>query len=1315
MKSFLRFGMTGVLIFFLSLLILSCENNFSSIIEDAVQEEPLIQTAAPYLVISVEEADTGRLLTPQASVSARPIVSTIQPSQFSDITFTGTSSEGRTLSVTAADFAQLSANKIFLDAGTWSFTLTAYLGKTETNPGGKYLATASANISTGENSLSMILSPAPVSLTSEAERLGSWQTTLAFPADTIDKIKVYLLTYADFSSGATGSASTLLYQFIKGTDYEAAGNQTILTNESTLQMGSYVIYIEYFTNLNQQTGPDSTTVQEMLLNTWAELLRISPGAKSEGTITLPAADPVYTIQYDLGGPDYSWVASPVEVIPLSYTRNSGGATGIITLPTVVSFVDRGPLYTFEGWYTDENFAAGTGPVTSFSAASTENKHFYAKWHEPVYDVYVKAGANDSIADGTKAKPFSSVTLAAYQAFDDITGTNSDGSYKSTIHILSDYTGTNKITVPWGNGASELNGMKVNLVGEKGEVANTPVELDVCVGSGNSFIYLEHNQKMKISHINITSSAAFTNPNGFASLSATEGTVLYFEDSTIKNYTASGCSAINVEGVVHLKNCEISQNKAIDADAGSGIWGCAVNYGSGTLYLDGNVIIKNNKILKNDGSGDEESETYNLYIGSYDTSGVLHFTPVFINGSLTGSEIWVKLAQEPGTFTSGYGTQTGVPSDYFHCDSGYEVRLFTGEARVADVMYVYIASDGHDNAAANGTTTNPYASLGYAIQKITERNNPQIDATIYVKDDVACNTIIIDGTTGGEQLIANSLSIEGLGAAAALNGNTNGIVLDSRTSVPLLLKDITIKNGRTDYRGGGLHIDGTSVEINNCIIENNGAKIQGGGVYLTNGAQLTMSGESSAIRGNAVTTYLDSTTTVSTNKCGGGVYIDSNSTFTMNAGIIEGNGAFSGGGVYVRGTFEMNGTTTSTQIKSNKRIHGNNNPNVELSSLLGDSVQLTSNVEVGIPGTFNMNGGIITSNLSRGQNGAGVCVFASSSNGDSAGTAKFNMNDGEISGLTISENAAVYLSGSFSGCNLEFNMSGGKISNNTSIGGTSNVGGAAVYAAGYSNITMTGGEISNNHANRGAGGIYLAPISGTGVPVITLGGSASVSTIKIKDNTAGSPAVNGNIYLNDDQTITVAGALSSESEIGITRTYSSSPFTTGYAGTNSGTAPAEIFTSDADYAVIAGTGGEAAFYMASAGGTVYSPGDYHFTLAASRSFVYRGQAASVTITPAITRTEPDGTTRELFYNASDHKLYLDSLFTLPTGGENEVTWSASLWYGADVEVPSLAAGTGSDVNKFTIPALDFENTYTMNVVANYMDYAHDASFTVQCVE
>ena len=39
------------------------------------------------------------------------------------------------------------------------------------------------------------------------------------------------------------------------------------------------------------------------------------------------------------------------------------------------------------------------------------------------------------------------------------------------------------------------------------------------------------------------------------------------------------------------------------------------------------------------------------------------------------------------------------------------------------------------------------------------------------------------------------------------------------------------------------------------------------------------------------------------------------------------------------------------------------------------------------------------------------------------------------------------------------------------------------------------------------------------------------------------------------------------EIGVTRTYSTDPFTTGYAGTNSGTTPDAIFTSDADYAVI----------------------------------------------------------------------------------------------------------------------------------------------------
>ena len=1132
-----KFGMTLILILF-SILFFACENSVDAAYDDFIEEtKTSAASQKSYIVFNIVQP--GRTAT-------RTITSDITTSLFSDITFTGERSDGVTLApVTASNFAQLSSRTIEVEVGQWNFTLTAWLGKTSTSPGGMYKAEKTLSVVPGDNELVMTLSPAPEDTSDPdpvnqyllADHPGSWKVSLSFPYEKIDKIKFYLMPYSTYTSGTVPS-SALLHQFVKGTDYTSG---SINIAESSLEMGSYVIYIEYFTNLNQQDGPDSTSVQETLLNTWAELLRISPGALSDGTITLPNADNVYTIHYELGGSSYSWVTSPTEAIPLSYTRNSG-TSGVITLPTNLSLAAPDSFYNFEGWYTDEKFAAGTGPVTDFNVSDATDKTFYAKWHEPVYDVYVQAGVDDSVADGTSLHPFSSVTLDTYHAFDNITGTNPDGSFKSTIHILSDYTGTNKITVPWGNNDPSLNGMCVNLVGEKGEVANADVELDVCVGSANSFIFLDHSQQMKLSHINIKSTANHTNPNGFGCLSVMDGTRLEFEDSTIIGYTGEGCSAINIEGEVHLKNCEISGNYAIDRDTNSSVWANAVNYGNGELYLDGNVVIKGNKILKDDGSGEEESESYNLYIGSY-TGSSLNFMPIFISGkSLTGSEIWVKLAQEPHVFTTGYGTQAGEPSDYFHSDSGLVVDLdSSGEAQLVRRVAYYVSSTSSSPAgsdtAGDGSIEHPYASIEKAIEKITLNDDDTLAPIIYVSGEIPCNIIIDDGSVGS-RLVAQSLTIQGSSTATQtiLNGDINGdgtgddsIILMS-AQVPLTLKNLTLKNGNSTSSGGALCYDGRQlVTIDSCVFDSNEASVYGGALYFSN--------SDAAI---------------------------SNTTFISNSvtGTVSDYGQ--GGAIYIRG-------------------------------------------------------------------------------------------------------------------------------GNVSVSGSS--------------------SFTSNSAYRYGGAIALSSSSSS---VLTLGKAGVESTIVINENTAGSPAQTDNIHLNDGQTITVAGALSTDSEIGVTRTYSTDPFTTGYAVTNSGTTPDAIFTSDADYAVIAGTGGEAAFYMTTAGGTVYMPGDYHFTLAASRSTVTLGRAATVTITPDITRTEPNGNSTPLFYNPSDHKLYLDSAFTLPEGSDSTVTWSASLWCHGSPEYDNLTAvDTTANANKFTIPALTFEDTYTLNVTATYQGYTHNANLTLQC--
>ena len=204
-----------------------------------------------------------------------------------------------------------------------------------------------------------------------------------------------------------------------------------------------------------------------------------------------------------------------------------------------------------------------------AASNTHDIKLYARWNEP--DVYISATGSDTTGFGSKKYPYKTA-LKAYDNLKNLTYYR-NASEKNIIHILSDYTGTDAITEPWGDGSK--NNMDIDFVGEKGGVANAPVTLCVNMPSDQSFIFLQNLQQMTFNHINITSTKTHSDPNGYGCLSCTAGTKIVFENSSIKGYTANGCAAINVEGIANLKNCEISGNKAIDADATAVIWGSAV--------------------------------------------------------------------------------------------------------------------------------------------------------------------------------------------------------------------------------------------------------------------------------------------------------------------------------------------------------------------------------------------------------------------------------------------------------------------------------------------------------------------------------------------------------------------------------------------------------------------------------------------------------------------------------------------------------------------------------------------------------------------
>jgi hypothetical protein len=188
------------------------------------------------------------------------------------------------------------------------------------------------------------------------------------------------------------------------------------------------------------------------------------------------------------------------------------------------------------------------------------------------------------------------------------------------------------------------------------------------------------------------------------------------------------------------------------------------------------------------------------------------------------------------------------------------------------------------------------------------------------------------------------------------------------------------------------------------------------VILKNGAKLTLTGS----------LIVAGTDNQSDNIRG--LYVETNSTFTMSGGEISGNSSSSssyGGGVYIKGTFTMSGG----EISRNSISSSSTSP-------CGGGVYIDN-------GTFTMSGGKISGNS----------VTCSASNAYGGGVrvrGTFTMSGGEISGNSVS-----------SATNFSF--------------------GGGVYVDEYGTFIMSDGEISRNsvssyNINGGGGGVYVSNLS-----------------------------------------------------------------------------------------------------------------------------------------------------------------------------------------------------------------------------------------------
>ena len=448
------------------------------------------------------------------------------------------------------------------------------------------------------------------------------------------------------------------------------------------------------------------------------------------------------------------------------------------------------------------------------------------------------------------------------------------------------------------------------------------------------------------------------------------------------------------------------------------------------------------------------------------------------------------------------------------------------------------------AAAVGTGIQPAAAQDVADKcNSTSENRVKVSSKEQLLQEIdasgcqdAPDTIYLqlENSIAGDITISSKVDIDLNGKS--ITGSGSGSVITVNGS--LTLNDSSSEGGGT-ITGGNARISGYT---------------DGGGVYVATGGSFTMNGGS--ISGNKAINR------------GGGVYVGSGCSFTMNGGTITGGNiplnATKGGGVYVDsgGSFTMDGGTISGNTASNG---GGGVYLYKATFIMRDPSEISGNYAYSVGGgvyvygddygeniRFTMEGGTISDNHVD-QEGGGVYVNSSGN---------FAMNGGNISNNRAKKGSGVYAGGTFTmtnssisgntateggggvyvyGQGKSFTMNGGTISDN----GAENGGGVYVYY--YSSFTVNGGIISGNTANQIGGGVYVYYYSSFTMNGGTISGNTATANgggVHLNYGTftmSGAPVITGNtvngannnVYPGN-RNITITGSLQTDSKIGVTK-------------------------------------------------------------------------------------------------------------------------------------------------------------------------------------
>jgi len=472
------------------------------------------------------------------------------------------------------------------------------------------------------------------------------------------------------------------------------------------------------------------------------------------------------------------------------------------------------------------------------------------------------------------------------------------------------------------------------------------------------------------------------------------TLVLNNNITLQRATSKGTSLVSVDGTLIMNE------------------GSSVTKGS--VYVNGNFIMNGGIISGNTAS---VSSSKALSVGGVYNNGTFTMNGGTISGntaSVSSSEaLSVGGVYNNGTFTMNGGTisnNTASSSSLVDTSSGYSYSgggvynegIFTmgggeisGNTSYSSALSVRGSSDAYSGGGVynKGTFT---MSDGKIISNIPSSSS----SPNFSSGGGVCNIGIFTMHNGD---ISDNKSSSSTVIPSHIH-NDGGIYIGENSI--FTMNNGTI-SGNTAINGGGVYIKGGTFIMNGGSIFNNTASSDGGGIYITS-------------------RYL----TVNT------VDLSWIGKFTMNDGVISGNNATNGGGVYkYSGELTINRGT----ISGNTATNGG-----------------------GVSGYFTMSDGVIISSNTATNNGGGVNGGLTMTGGTISGNTAANgggVNGGlTMTGGTISGNTAT----NGGGVRGDLAMNGGIISGNTATNG------GGVYGGG----TMSGGNISGNIASSSGGGICV---------------------------------------------------------------------------------------------------------------------------------------------------------------------------------------------------------------------------------------------------